>query len=216
MGKAGNAINPEVLTCGLRVRLLAMETTKSKWSASLVGAKTGRYLIFETPRVNSLPVIFDDGSRWSVNFIAHGLIHLFDCEVIGSISRPTSLVFFTYPEKAEISNLRTVKRYPVRIPATFETLPPEPEFAAKGLVLDLSSGGCLTATTMEIAATAPLKMTLYLGQSSTVDLLVEKRTFRQQQGTFFTGFSFMATNPANVAERLENFLNDIQSMPLRI
>jgi c-di-GMP-binding flagellar brake protein YcgR len=221
MVQAAQTINTDDLTVGLRVRLMAMETTKSKWSTTLVGAKFGRYLIFETPRVNGIPVVFDEGSRWSVNFIARGHVYLFDGEVLGVINRPTSLLFFSYPNKADISNLRTDKRYPVRIQATIKAMTNDSDVLARVLVLDLSSGGCLTVSSTEIPESGPMKMNLYLegveGEDASIEgVLIEKKTStRSQHGTFFTGFSFPSTNSTTVFDKLVAIISNLENTPLR-
>ncbi|MDR2460077.1 MAG: flagellar brake protein [Deltaproteobacteria bacterium] len=217
MSETQSILPPEVLVTGLRLRILAMETTKSKWNTILIGARHNRYLIFDMPKINNMPVRLDDGSRWSVNFITHGQLFTFNSEVLGSTYRPFPLVFFSYPSNVEISNLRNDKRYPVNIPVIIETLGNNPAILTKGLILDLSWGGCLTASSDEIPDNETLNMTLYLDESNTIDkLLVEKKSSRQKQGTFYTGFSFIASNPVSVTDRLAEFLHEIESIPLRL
>ncbi|MDR1080165.1 MAG: flagellar brake protein [Deltaproteobacteria bacterium] len=207
----------EVLVCGLRIRLLAMETTKSKWTTLLIGARPGRFLIFEMPRANNTPVRLDEASRWSVNFITHGQVFTFTSEVVGSSYRPYPLVFFTWPETVDISNLRNDKRYPVNIPITVETCGDPPQILSKGLVLDLSWGGCLAASTSEIPDSVPLRMNIYLDDTNTIEgLMVEKKSCRNKQGTFYTGLSFLSANPPAVSDRIGEILTEIESSPLRI
>jgi c-di-GMP-binding flagellar brake protein YcgR len=194
-----------------------METTKSRWNTVLIGARPGRYLIFDMPKVNNMPVKLDEGSRWSITFITNGRIFTFNGEVIGSCYRPFPLVFFTYPETIEISNLRNDKRYPVNIPITLNTANDTPELITKGLLLDLSWGGCLTASTVEIPKDVTLLMNLYLDGSNTIEgLMVEKKSCRNKQGTFYTGFSFLSSNPVAVTDRLGEFISEIESIPLRL
>jgi c-di-GMP-binding flagellar brake protein YcgR len=211
------SLSPEVLVCGLRIRILAMETTKSKWNTVLIGARPGRYLIFDMPKANNMPVKLDDGSRWAINFITHGQIFTFNSQVIGSCYRPVPLVFFTYPDTIEISNLRNDKRYPVNIPVTIETVQEPVEIISKGLLLDLSWGGCLTASTTAIPKDITLSMTMYLDNTNTINgLLIEKKSCRNKQGTFYTGFSFLSTNTVAVTDRLGELLHEIESIPLRL
>jgi c-di-GMP-binding flagellar brake protein YcgR len=217
MSESLPSLSPEVLVCGLRIRILAMETTKSRWNTVLIGARPGRYLIFDMPKVNNMPVKLDEGSRWAVNFITHGQIFTFHSEVVGSCYRPFPLVFFSYPDSIEISNLRNDKRYPVNIPVTVETLGDSPELVSKGLILDLSWGGCLAASTVEIPDNIILNMTMYLDNTTTIQgLLVEKKSSRSKQGTHYTGFSFPASNSVEVMDRLGEFIQEIESIPLRL
>jgi c-di-GMP-binding flagellar brake protein YcgR len=194
-----------------------METTKSRWNTVLIGARPGRYLIFDMPKANNMPVKLDEGSRWAVNFITHGQIFTFNSEVIGSCYRPVPLVFFSYPESIEISNLRNDKRYPVNIPVTLETTADPPELVTKGLILDLSWGGCLTASTVPIPENVILNMSLYLDNTNTIQgLMVERKSSRDKQGTYYTGFSFLSSNPVEVTDRLGELIHEIESIPLRL
>ncbi|MDR2340169.1 MAG: flagellar brake protein [Deltaproteobacteria bacterium] len=218
MSEAKIPLSPEILVCGLRIRILAMETTKSKWTTMLIGARPGRFLIFDMPRANNMPVRLDDSSRWAVNFISHGQIFNFHSEVVGSSYRPFPVVFFSYPEQVEISNLRNDKRYPVNIPVTIETTTDSPPvLVTKGLVLDLSWGGCLAASTLPIPPDVVLSMTIYLDNDNKIEgIQVERKSSRSKQGTFYTGFSFLPSNPVRVTDRIGELISDIESMPLRI
>ena len=211
-----DSLTPEVLASGQRVRLLAMETLKSKWTSTIVGSRKGRYIILEAPRINSLPVIFEDNSPWSINFIRHGRVYNFESLVLASVARPFPLVFFSFPLKVEVANLRTEKRYPVNIPFTVAKAQDDsPAFMAKGLILDLSMGGGLAASSVELPD-GPLKVSLWIGEESAIDgLLVEKRGSRSQLGTFYTGLSFTGNKP-EVMDMLGELINDIESIPLRL
>jgi c-di-GMP-binding flagellar brake protein YcgR len=196
---------------------MAMGTIKSKWTTVLIGSRPGRYLIVEVPRVNGLPVVLDEGSGWSITFITRGQIFIFPSEVVSTINRPFSLAFLSWPNTVEVSNLRTDKRYPVNIPVTFAEKDGSNEVVAKGLLLDLSWGGCLAASTVELPERTLLSMTMYLDSNNAIEgLIVEKKGSRNQQGTFYTGLSFVASNKVEVTDRLTEFLSDIESMPLRL
>jgi hypothetical protein len=212
-------LSPETLVSGQRVRLLAMETLKSKWTTTVVGSRVGRYVILEVPKVNSLPVLFEDDSPWSVNYIRHGRVFNFQSRVLASIARPFPLVFLSWPAKVEVANLRNEKRYPVNIPFIVERAGDDEgeagPFRAKGLLLDLSWGGGLAATSAELPD-GPLKVNLWLDENNSIEgLLVEKRGGRSQQGTFYTGLSFTA-NKSEVMDRLGELIQDIESIPLRL
>jgi c-di-GMP-binding flagellar brake protein YcgR len=209
-------LTPEILTSGQRVRLLAMETIKSKWTTTIVGMRKGRFIILDVPKVNNLPVLFEDNSHWSVNFIRQGSVFSFESRVLSSLARPVPLVFFTFPDAVEVANLRTEKRYPVSIPfSAGRARQGDPPFQAKGLLLDLSMGGGLAASAMELPD-GPLAVSLWLDDTSAIDgLVAEKRGSRSQQGTYYTGLSFLP-NRGEVMDRLGELIQDIENIPLRL
>jgi c-di-GMP-binding flagellar brake protein YcgR len=210
-------LSPEILFPGQRIRLMALGTVKSKWTTVLIGSRPGRYLILEVPKINGLPVVLDEGSDWSITFISRGQIFIFPSTIVSTINRPFSLAFLSWPAAVEISNLRTDKRYPVNIPVTFAEAENMSDLIAKGLLLDLSWGGCLAASTVELPEQTLLSMTMYLDSNNAIEgLIVEKKGSRNQQGTFYTGLSFVASNKVEVTDRLTEFLSDIESMPLRL
>jgi c-di-GMP-binding flagellar brake protein YcgR len=212
-----NPLNPEMLVCGQQVRLLAIETTRSKWTTVLIGARPGKYIVLEVPKVNGLPVYLDDSAHWHINFIIRGQIITFSSKVIGTASRPIPLVFFSYPESIVVSNLRTEKRYPVNIPVTIEETAEPRRVLTKGLLLDLSWSGCLTASAVEMPNNEPLSMNLYLSSEEVIEgLLIERKGSRFQLGTYYTGFGFLPNNNNKVIEKLGEYISDIESMHLRI
>jgi c-di-GMP-binding flagellar brake protein YcgR len=196
-----------------------METTKSKWDTLFVGAKPKRYIILEQPKVNGLPIKFDDNSKWSLNFINNGQIFNFICEVIGSCSRPVPLVFVSYPEQVETANLRHNKRYPVHIPMTLdrEGEDGEPVSVAKGLILDLSLGGCLAASAGDLPEEVGLSLNLYLGAQKIINgLKVEKKSGRRVMGTYYSGLSFLSTNSPSLNNEIAEIISGIENIPLRL
>jgi hypothetical protein len=169
--------------------------------------------------VNGIPLRFDDTSKWSVNFINNGQIFNFNCEVLGSCARPASLVFMSYPKSVDQANLRNNKRYPVNIPMTLEGAVGElkGQILAKGLILDLSLGGCLAATTVELPPETPLLLKMYLDDKKTISgLQVERKSGRQASGTYYSGLSFLPTNNQEVYTQISDIINGIENIPLRI
>jgi c-di-GMP-binding flagellar brake protein YcgR len=195
-----------------------METTKSRWDTIFIGSKPKRYFVLEQPKVNGLPVKLDDNSKWSVNFINNGQVFNFNCEVLGCCARPVPLVFMSYPEVVDQANLRNAKRYPVNIPMIIEGAgEPNTGTLAKGLVLDLSMGGCLVATTTEIPAEMELLMTLYLDDHKTIaGLHVERKSGRQAVGTYYSGLAFLTSHNPEVFNQVHDLINGIENIPLRI
>ena len=229
---------PEILICGVSLRLTALETTKSKWSALLIGARPGRYLVVEMPRVGGAPMKLDEGTRWSANFISKGAVYSFNTEVTGATFRPAPLLFLQYPEEAEVANLRTVKRYPVNIPIISKVLrwpsaapeapgefeapaappPPPPGGSLKALVVDISEGGFMMACPQPLAPEAVVEAVFYLPKSDPLDgIQAVARACRGKPGGYFIGLAYdLGGSTVKALSRLNDLIADIENMPLRL
>ncbi len=235
---------PEVLVSGTSIRLLALETTKSKWTTVLIGARPGRYLLVEMPRVAGAPVKLDEGTHWAANFISKGAVYSFNTEVLGYTYRLVPLLFLGYPQEVDVSNLRTEKRYPVNIPVVFQiadsppppagasaetaesvapdepgepAVPAEPSGPQKALVVDISEGGFLMAGPLPLLPEAQLEATFYLPKGEPIaGVKALVRACRGKPGGYYIGLAYSQSNPPEVVGRLDNLISSIENTPLRL
>ena len=228
---------PDVLVSGTTIRLVALATTKSKLSTMLIGARPGRYLVVEMPRVGGAPMKLDEGTSWSANFISRGVVYSFDVEVLGATFRPVPLLTLTYPEEAEVAVLRTVKRYPVNIPVVSKVAqwpkhrpgepeegemppppPPPPAEPLKALAVDISEGGFMMASPQALAPEAVMDNSFYLPREEPLNgLKAVVRTCRGKSGGYFIGLAFIPSrSPSEPLSRLVDLIDRIEKMPLRL
>ncbi len=223
-------LSPDVLVCGTTIRLVALEATKSKWTTILIGSRPGRYIIVEMPKVAGGPVKLDDGSRWAATFISRGSVHTFQTVVEGYTYRLTPLLFLSYPKEAEITGLRTEKRYPVNIPMTMSLvgLPPDAEnadqimeqFSAgplKALVVDLSEGGFLMASPVPLPLESAIEATFYLPREEVMSHVKSVvKACRGKPGSYFVGLSYLPGIDVSALSRIKDIITEIENMPLRL
>ena len=229
-------LSPDALICGTTMRLLALETTKSKWTTTLVGSKPGRYLIVEMPKVAGAPAKLDDGTRWAVNFISKGAVFSFKTEVLGYTYRLVPLLFLAYPAQVEIANLRSDKRYPVNIPAVFKIFslpPPEteeekkqleeseknptPSPPIKGLIADISESGFMMASPEALLPETTIEGTFYLPKNEQLTgLQAVVKTCRGKAGGYFIGLAYSQRNTPEILNRVGKLISNIENMPLRL
>lgn len=226
---------PDILVSGTTIRLLALETTKAKWTTMLIGSRPGRYLVVEMPRMGGAPVKLDEGTRWSINFISQGSVYSFDSEVLGYTFRLVPLLFLSYPTEVEVANLRNDKRYPVNIPAVAKVvaLSPEPagapeedeeEVAAqapegelKTLVVDISEGGFMMISPEQLPLESTIESTFYLPGSATIEhIQAMVKTCRGKPGGYLTGLSLNPSNSPETMDHIGELINSIENMPLRL
>lgn len=223
-------LSPDVLVCGTSIRLVALESTKSKWSTILIGARPGRYIIVEMPKLAGAPVKLDDGSQWSANFISRGSVYSFQTAVEGYTYRLAPLLFLSYPQEAEVTGLRTEKRYPVNIPMTMSvTAWPQgtenaQEFMArdfagplKGLVVDLSESGFLMASPVPLPPECIIEATFYLPREEVMPHIQSVvKACRGKPGSYFVGLSYLPGAGVDSLARLRDIITNIENMPLRL
>ena len=108
------------LVCGVKIQIMAIGTTRAKWSTVLIGARLGRYLTVTMPRMEGgAPMKLNEGTQWLLTFINQGVVYSFESQVLGYSYSMEPTLFMRYPTKVVVSNLRANKRYPVNIPLTF-------------------------------------------------------------------------------------------------
>ena len=231
---------PDVLVVGTAIRLVALGTTKSKWSSMLIGARPGRYLAVEMPIVGGMHMKLDEGTTWSANFISRGAVYSFNTEVLGSTFRPAPLLTLAYPEQVEVAMLRLVKRYPVNIPVVSKVLNwpkpltepdeegephvpagplhPKPAAPLKALVVDISEGGFLMACPQPLAPDAIMENSFYLPREEPVNgIQAVVRACRGKPGGYFIGLAYIPSNiPPEPLARLNELITSIENMPLRL
>lgn len=223
---------PDALISGTGIRLLALETTKSKWSTTLVGARPGRYIIVEMPKMGGAPVKLDDGTHWAVNFISKGSVYSFNTEVLGYTYRIVPLLFLSYPREVEVANLRNEKRYPVNIPAVSKitSVPPEqreapeeddkpawPEGEVNTLVVDLSEGGFMMISPEPLPIEATVESTFHLPQNKLISgIQAVVKTSRGKPGGYLIGLSLGQANAPETLDGIAALIASIENMPLRL
>ena len=228
MASDNKQLPADVLVSGVTIRLLAMETTKSKWTTTLIGSRPGRYLIVEMPKMGGAPVKLDEGTRWAVNFISKGTVFSFTSEIIGYTYRMVPLLFLSWPQDLQIANLRNEKRYPVNIPATVKIINPPatsgddernnlPESEITSLVVDISEGGFLMISPDPLPQETTVETAFHLPQGEPIaGLQAVVRTCRGKPGGYLIGLSLAPSNPPEAGTRLGNFNNNLENIPLRL
>ena len=228
---------PDFLISGTIIRLTSSIMTKAIWSTILIGARQDRYLVVEMPSVNGARIKLDEGLNWSASFLSRGDFYNFNTEVLGATFRPVPLLTLSYPKEAEVSSLRQVKRYPVNIPVVSKVISwpnafaqqtefedtsssyfSPPEHPIKGLVVDISEGGCLMASSEPLAPEAVVESSFYLPQEAPLHgIRTAVRTCRGTDGRYFMGLAYISSSiPPESLSRLNELIVRIESIPLRL
>lgn len=107
----------------------------------LVGIVQGEYLILRMPLVSGIRARLAQGAPVTMRYLLGGVIFGFSTSVITFISRPGFLVFLAFPDMVEQLELRQHRRVNCLFPVALHL----PEAILRGIMLDLSLGGCRVA-----------------------------------------------------------------------
>lgn len=200
------------------MKLLAMSSSKAKLIATLLGLKVHKFLILEHPQVKGGLARIEDGTLWSVSFVAGGHLVTFSAQVISSIRHGIPIIFLTYPDVIEQTSLRSGKRYPVMIKGSLNIDDPATGSApAPAYIHDISEGGCQLTTTVSLELGAVANLTLEIsGFKSLVGLAAEVKSCQEQKGRYIIGLSFAPGFVTPAYQELKTFFQSLEAMPLRL
>ncbi len=120
----------------------------------LVGMEVDEYLVMIAPvskTFGSITQKFYEGNKITVQYLHGGTVFGFYSKIIGAINSPRKLLFVEYPNSVERRHVRASKRVDCLLPATIEIH----KKAHKGVIRDISEGGCLCLIRYEKDKTLP-------------------------------------------------------------
>lgn len=120
---------------GLKL-LLEVHGSKERIGCSMVGHDDGAYIVCK-PLSGALAKLAS-GLPVMVRCLLEGEVVGFPAKIMGFVAKPAPLVFLSWPQEMERQPLRKAKRVDCNFPGVFLHRGRE----HKGLIIDLSSGGC--------------------------------------------------------------------------
>lgn len=111
--------------------------SEERIKSDLIGIRSHDYLICDIASIEILKQ-FRPGTIIIVRYLYFGNIYGFRSSVITSVSKPSLIVFLSFPEAIENHSLRKKERVPCNIPVKAKVLTTE----VNGVILDLSAEGC--------------------------------------------------------------------------
>ena len=103
-----------------------------------IGMKKSEFLIVQVPMTAGIRDRFKLGSTISARFLHEGCVYLFDAKIVDSMARNSYLLFLDYPRKMRRHELRAC----ARISTYIKALAKKGETPQRGVIIDLSAGGC--------------------------------------------------------------------------
>ena len=166
------------------------------FKSSLVGIVREKFVMIQLPMITGILNKLHDGNRVTARYLYSGSIYGFHSTVLAYITKPAPLLFLNYPRIVEILDLRECKRVDCFFPADAKIQ--EGEY--KGLILDISTGGCklsldisgnIQIPHMEVGESINLSFRL-IGSSEPQTVLGKVRTISRDQGKVVVGIQFDA------------------------
>ncbi len=119
--------------------VLRFEGVEARLKSTLIGEAWGEFLIVRTPKVIGAESLLSRGDPIKVIFIHDGTIYGFVSKFIHQVRVPSPLLFISCPESMERHDMRKNLRVDCFIPSTIHI---DDKIAYRGVVSDLSTGGC--------------------------------------------------------------------------
>jgi c-di-GMP-binding flagellar brake protein YcgR len=166
--------------------------------SNLVGAEHGRYLLVKMPHVPDLAQKLYQKNHIIVRYLHAGKVYGFRSTLVGMIREPMRLFVLAYPEDIESHNTRQNERFDCMIPASVKK-PDDPDGEKwKGLINDMSIGGCRFRAkagdnpgAAKLAVGSPLTLSFgFLGEDTWQTLETELRSLVIDNRQVTMGLSF--------------------------
>jgi c-di-GMP-binding flagellar brake protein YcgR len=134
-----NVLRGKILNISLGTQMqIQLGGMDGPFKSSLVGMVRENFLMIQLPMMTGILNKLNEGNRVTARYIYSGSIYGFHSAILAFITKPSPLLFLTYPKIIEILDLRKCKRVDCFFPANAKIQ----EVEHKGLILDISTGGC--------------------------------------------------------------------------
>jgi len=146
---------------------LTMERSGHTARTTLRGWKAGHYLLMDMPDASWAA---DDKSPIIGRLSGNGVYYGFNSEFIGAL-REFKLLIIRFPEDITETSYRKSERFNATLPVTVITESPEGKREEKGVITDISDGGCQLACHSSFAKDSTLFLGLNLPTGQTLERL---------------------------------------------
>lgn len=130
-----------ILSIGLGTNLQFQVGSKGqefKAAGALVGMISDEYLMVRVPAIPGILNRLNEGEPVTIRYVYAGNVYGFTSRVAAFVQKPALIAFIDYPVSVESMNLRKARRMECLFPAKITA----EEIEHKGVILDISLGGC--------------------------------------------------------------------------
>jgi c-di-GMP-binding flagellar brake protein YcgR len=134
-----DALRGKILNIGLGTTVhVHISGLDGQFKSIMIGQEPQKYLMIRLPVLTGILNKLCEGNRATVRYMYSGCVYGFISTVLHFITKPSSLLFLTYPKTVEMLELRRSKRLDCFFPGTAEIRGKE----CTGRIVDISTGGC--------------------------------------------------------------------------
>lgn len=208
-GREDSTVQTDELNILLGTRVVVdIEGIGERLESRLVGSDGKGFLLLTTPEFDSSDQVRDQyylGRQVVGRFLASGRVHGFRSQVKQALSRPSRLLFLSFPSAIEKVDLRSSRRFAALCSALLQG---KSEKHA-GVLIDISKGGCCLRVRLPDDSAlrrdeAPPPVTLHLPLPSAKQPLALQGQVRDckdgGRGIFELGICFAQMSPQNQQE----------------
>lgn len=130
----------------------------------LLGYLKNQYLILSTPRIDGMPIKYNETNLVNVYFINDRTVYSFKTKVMRFLGPPFYLTIFQSPEVLDETPLRSASRIQVGIPFDRANGDPEREF-----IINLSSTGALLKLSSKMPINSDILISFFLPNGVSVN-----------------------------------------------
>ncbi|MGC9963848.1 MAG: flagellar brake protein [Syntrophobacteraceae bacterium] len=153
-----------ILSIGIGTTLqfqLGWKGHELKAAGVLVGMSSDEYLMIRVPAIPGILSRLCEGDPIVVRYVYAGNVYGFTSTILTCIQKPALIVFIAYPTSVESMNLRKARRMQCLFPATVKGQGGD----LKGLILDISLGGCKICIDNELSESLSIDVDQTIGIS---------------------------------------------------
>jgi len=202
---------------GLQVSLLKqIEGKEVKFQTQIVGWSIPNFIIVHTPYLNGFPLETDKESECFIRLLSEGETIGFENRVIRVQLNPIPLIFLSYPSILDNVSARKEKRFKTLLPAVIQTKDKDGNIAtSNGLILNLSSTGCLISTQNNYHRGSRIFISFSLATNDEInDLSCYVNNVRESKEMKLLGIEFDEDSKEKNKSRLDKFINPIETLSL--
>jgi c-di-GMP-binding flagellar brake protein YcgR len=189
-----------------------------KLKTSFLGYKEEEYIFLDFPSSKTGYLPIEDDAPCIIRFVTNGQVYGFQSFILKILKHPFPFLIIKYPQSLEHIELRTSYRYPVKLEISFSLDGSDGGEGnrLKGLIIDISEGGCLLQTKDHFRLGTILFLFINLPQIGTInDLEARVHRIDKKRDHYSLGLNFSNNQDPN-REQVRKYIDQIDKLQIMV